>query len=203
MFTGIVEELGFVREVVAQEPGRRIGIESSWPDDDVAIGDSISINGVCLTAVERGDRRLLFQVGPETLDRTNLGQLRPGDRVNLERSLLATSRIGGHFVLGHVDGIARVTARRRDADWEWLDLASEVALTSQMVPKGSIAVDGVSLTLVHVSPGEFGVMLIPHTLLRTTLGLREVGATVNVETDILGKYIIQSVGNLLRHHESG
>jgi riboflavin synthase len=203
MFTGIVEELGFVREVVAQEPGRRIGIESSWPDDDVAIGDSISINGVCLTAVERGDRRLLFQVGPETLDRTNLGQLRPGDRVNLERSLLATSRIGGHFVLGHVDGIARVTARRRDADWEWLDLASEVALTSQMVPKGSIAVDGVSLTLVHVSPGEFGVMLIPHTLLHTTLGLREVGATVNVETDILGKYIIQSVGNLLRHHESG
>jgi riboflavin synthase len=196
MFTGIVEELGFVREVVAREPGRQIAIESSWSGDGVAIGDSISINGVCLTAVESAAGRLVFQVGPETLDRTNLGQLKCGDRVNLERSLLATSRIGGHFVLGHVDGIAQVTARRRDAEWEWLDFSCDVALTNQMVPKGSIAVDGVSLTLVHVSPGRFSVMLIPHTLLHTTLGQRDVGATVNVETDILGKYIIQAVGNL-------
>jgi riboflavin synthase len=196
MFTGIVEKLGYVREVIAQERGRRIGIESCWSGAEVAVGDSVSVNGVCLTAVENTDGRLVFQVGPETLDRTNLGQLIPGDRVNLERSLLPTTRIGGHFVLGHVDGTAGVATRRRDAEWEWMDFACDSSLTNQMVPKGSVAVDGVSLTLVHVSPGCFGVMLIPHTLLHTTLGLREIGTTVNIETDILGKYIIHAVGSL-------
>src|SRR5262245_43937232 len=105
MFTGIVEDLGFVREVVAEEPGRRVTIESRWGSRDVAIGDSIAVNGVCLTAVAGEEGQLVFQVGPETLDRTNLGTLSPGDRVNLERSLLASSRIGGHFVQGHVDGV--------------------------------------------------------------------------------------------------
>jgi riboflavin synthase len=196
MFTGIVEQMGVVREVAALETGRRLGIESKWSKVDVAIGDSVSISGVCLTAVENSTGRLAFQVGPETLDRTNLGQLRPGDRVNLERALMPTSRMGGHFVLGHVDGVAVVQARRRDADWEWVDFHCDESLTAQMVSKGSIAVDGVSLTLVHVSSGRFGVMLIPHTLLHTTLGLRDVGDTVNIETDILGKYVIQAVGTM-------
>lgn len=196
MFTGIIEDLGFVRGVVAQDPGRAIEVESRWSNLEINVGDSIAVNGVCLTAVDNRDGRLTFQVGPETLARTNLGHLVPGDRVNLERAMLATTRVSGHFVQGHVDGTACVSARRRDADWEWVDFAAERTLTDEMVPRGSIAVDGVSLTLIHVGPGRFGVMLIPHTLQNTTLGIREIGMNVNVETDILGKYVLHAVRNL-------
>jgi riboflavin synthase len=195
MFSGIVEQIGTVRELASETPGKRLVIGSPWPNG-VTVGDSVSVNGVCLTVVACPSESLAFQVGPETLDRTNLGQLVIGDRVNLERSLLPTTRIGGHFVLGHVDGTARVSARRRDQDWEWFDFVCDSALTDQMVPKGSVAIDGVSLTLVHVSPGRFGVMLIPHTLERTTLSDRMVGRSVNVETDILGKYVLQALGRL-------
>ena len=196
MFTGIVENLANVRGVTAEGPGRVLSIESPWNRGDVAIGDSIAINGVCLTVVECSGELLSFQVGPETLARTNLGELRPGDRVNLERALLPTTRMGGHFVQGHVDGVARVQERRREQDWEWIEFTTDPALTDQMVPKGSVSVDGVSLTLVLVSPGKFSVMLIPHTLANTTLGFREIGSTVNVETDILGKYVLQAVRDL-------
>jgi riboflavin synthase len=193
MFTGLVEDLGFVREVAAEQAGRRITVESQWARDEVAIGDSIAVNGACLTAVACKGGRLVFQLGPETLIRTNLGLLVLGDRVNLERALLPTSRMGGHFVQGHVDGIAHVAERTREGDWQWIEFSCDAALTDSMVPKGSVAVDGVSLTLVNVTSGRFRVMLIPHTLAHTTLGLREVGAVVNVETDILGKYVLQAI----------
>jgi riboflavin synthase len=193
MFTGIVEDLGLVRDVIVQEPGRRLVIQSRWDSGDVRIGDSIAVNGVCLTAVRLADTALEFQVGPETLARTNLGALRSGEPVNLERALLPTTRLGGHFVQGHVDGIARVSERRRDAEWEWFECAADPDLLAPMIPKGSVAVDGVSLTLVTVSRDRFGMMLIPHTLEHTTLGRRAIGDTVNVETDILGKYVLHAV----------
>jgi riboflavin synthase len=196
MFTGIVENLASVRRITADGPGRLLSIESPWGSGEVAIGDSVAINGVCLTVVQRDDHSLSFQAGPETLDRTNLGELRPGDRVNLERALLPTTRLGGHFVQGHVDGVARVDERRHEQDWVWLEFTTDPALTDPMVSKGSVAVDGVSLTLVTVSAGRFSVMLIPHTLANTTLGFREVGSTVNLETDILGKYVLKAVRDL-------
>lgn len=193
MFTGIVESLGTVEQSVAEGPGRRLLIRAADVADDSKPGDSIAVNGVCLTLVEDSAANLGFQVGPETLARTNLGDLQPGDRVNLERSLLPTSRIGGHFVLGHVDGIAHIAGRSQEADWEWVGFAADPQLTAQMVPKGAVAVDGVSLTLVSVAPDSFQIMLIPHTLEHTTLGFKPVGARVNVETDILGKYVRRAV----------
>ena len=196
MFTGIVEHLATIRGVTAEGPGRLFSIESPWLSGEVAVGDSVAISGVCLTVVACGSDSLEFQAGPETLARTNLGELRPGDRVNLERALLPTTRMGGHFVQGHVDGIARVENRRREQDWEWFEFTVDSTLTDQMVPKGSVAVDGVSLTLVTVFAGRFSVMLIPHTLANTTLGFREIGSAVNVETDILGKYVIKAVRDL-------
>ena len=197
MFTGIVESLAVVRSVTAEGPSRRLAIDVPWDRESTSAGDSISVNGVCLTVVAWTDRTWQFQVGPETLVRSNLGDLGPGDRVNLERALLATDRLGGHFVQGHVDGVARIAERRREEDWDWVDFAAARELTDQMVPKGSVAVDGVSLTLVSVSPGRFRVMLIPHTLANTTLGFRPVGAAVNVEIDILSKYVHQTVRQIL------
>jgi riboflavin synthase len=196
MFTGIVEIMAPVRGIAPDGPGVSLSVESPWDTDAVAIGDSVAVNGVCLTVVQIGGGAIGFQVGPETLARTNLGELRPGDRVNLERALLPTTRMSGHFVQGHIDGVARVAQRRREQDWEWLEFDAEPALTEQMVSKGSIAVDGVSLTLVTVSPGTFSVMLIPHTLANTTLGVRQLGSTVNIETDILGKYVLKAVRDL-------
>lgn len=196
MFTGIVENLANVRGVIAEGPGRLLSVESPWKCAEVAIGDSVAINGVCLTVVQWDSEVFSFQTGPETLARTNLGELRPGDRVNLERALLPTTRMGGHFVQGHVDGVARVAGQRREQDWEWIEFSADRGLTDQMVPKGSVAVDGVSLTLVTVSPGKFSVMLIPHTLANTTLGFREIGSTVNVETDILGKYVLKALRDM-------
>lgn len=163
--------------------------------EGMSIGESVAINGCCLTAVALGSSSADFEVGPETLERTNLGVLQVGDRVNLERSLPAGGRLGGHFVQGHVDGVAKIRSRQRDGDWEflWFDCGE---LARQLVPKGSIAVDGVSLTVCEVSEGAFSVMLIPHTLLSTTLGERPIGSIVNIETDILGKYVYRMLGDL-------
>jgi riboflavin synthase len=198
VFTGIIEQLGTVAGVTPRGPGRLITIESSWvAADSPVLGDSVAVNGVCLTVVGSVRGSLAFEVGPETLVRTNLGELVAGNRVNLERAMLPTTRLGGHFVQGHVDGVARIAGREREAEWDWVDFAAPTELTDQMVAKGSLAVDGVSLTLVAVRSGSFRVMLIPHTLAHTTLGTRIVGATVNIETDILGKYVIQAVARAM------
>jgi riboflavin synthase len=149
----------------------------------------VAVNGCCLTAVEVDGGRWTFQAGAETLSKTNLGRLRAGDAVNLERALPANGRFGGHIVQGHVDGVGTVRSVERRG--EWVDMAFTVtpAVARQLVPKGSVAVDGVSLTVVEVGEGGFRVALIPHTLAETTLGRRAPGDVVNIETDVLGKYV--------------
>ena len=156
---------------------------------ETVLGESVAINGACLTVVARTDHSCRFQAGPETLQRSNLGQLQAGERVNLERALRVGDRLGGHFVQGHVDGLGQIRQRQRQAEWEviWFGCAAELA--RQIVPKGSIAVDGISLTVVEVSTESFSVALIPHTLAQTTLGFKRSGASVNLEIDVLAKYV--------------
>lgn len=196
MFTGLVEGMGRIEQLSNAASGRRLVIDVAALRDGLAIGDSVAMNGCCLTVVALGECTADFEAGPETLERTNLGRLQVGDFVNLERSLLADGRMGGHIVQGHVDGVGRVRSRRRDGDWEfvWFECGE---LARQLVPKGSVAVDGVSLTVCEASNDAFSVMLIPHTMASTTLGLRPVGSIVNIETDILGKYVHRMLGNLL------
>lgn len=189
MFTGLVQSLGKVAAVVDQPPGRRLLIELSQPHGGVRIGDSVALNGCCLTVVEIAEGRWAFEAGPETLRRTNLGRLAPGSRVNLERSLCVGDSLGGHFVTGHIDGVGAVAAREDQGDWTTMWFACPVELGRQMTSKGSIAVDGVSLTLVDVEAQRFSVALIPHTLAHTTLGERRAGDEVNLETDLLAKYV--------------
>jgi riboflavin synthase len=190
MFTGLVEVRGSVIELVDDPPGRRLKVEVGglWAAESSA-GDSVAINGCCLSVVEIGESSLEFQAGPETLARTNLGELTPGDPVNLERPLLATGRLGGHFVQGHIDSTARVVDVTRDGEWVTMWFEVPAALAVQLVPKGSVAVDGVSLTVVDVEANRFSVALIPHTLDVTTLGVRGAGGHVNIETDVLAKYV--------------
>jgi riboflavin synthase len=190
MFTGLVETLGEVRQLKPDGAGgRHLVVTAPSLADQLAIGESVAVNGACLTVVERDGQTFRCQAGPETLRRTNLGELTVGDRVNLERSLRLCDRLGGHLVQGHVDGVGRIAQRQLQGDWEmvWFQCAAELA--AQMVPKGSVAVDGVSLTLVEVAPDGFSVALIPHTLANTTLGFKRPGAVVNLETDLIGKYV--------------
>ncbi|MEZ6073836.1 MAG: riboflavin synthase [Pirellulales bacterium] len=189
MFTGLVEALADVIDCVADGPGRRLRLRRPEVAADVKIGDSIAVNGCCLTVVDQSDDVLAFDVGPETLERTNLGELAPDDRVNIERSLRVGTELGGHFVSGHVDAVGTVESRRDDGEWSTFWFTMPASLARQMISKGSIAVDGVSLTLVDVEPERFSVMLIPHTLSMTTLGHAQAGTRVNLETDLLAKYV--------------
>ena len=195
MFTGLVEALGRVERVDDEGAGRRLTL--LWPglDDPLAVGESVAVNGCCLTVVAAEGDRFAVQAGPETLLRTNLGAKAAGDPVNLERSLRAGDRLGGHFVQGHVDTTAVLRERRRDGDWEFLAFAIALEWTPLLVPKGSIAVDGVSLTLVDVAADGFSVMLIPHTLAVTTLGALRPGDRVNVEADVLAKHVAKLMAN--------
>jgi riboflavin synthase len=188
MFTGLVQCLASVREIHAQPPGKRLVIESPQLARDAALGDSIAINGCCLTVVSRDVNCLAFEAGPETLAKTNLGQLAPGSQVNLEPSLRVGDRLGGHFVTGHVEAVGTLLERIDDRDWSTLWFSFPGVLGRYMVNKGSVAVDGVSLTLVDVEAQRFSVALIPHTLGKTTLGLLRPGDRVNLETDLLAKY---------------
>jgi riboflavin synthase len=194
VFTGLVESLAEVAAVVPEPPGVRLVICEPRIAVEAAIGDSIALNGCCLTVVAIEADTLAFQAGEETLSRTNLGELKPGGVVNVERSLKLGDAIGGHLVSGHIDAVGTVDRRIDDADWctMWFRVPPE--LTRQMASKGSIAVDGVSLTLVDVEADRFSVALIPHTLSVTTLGRRQAGNRVNLETDILAKYVAQQLG---------
>ncbi len=196
MFTGLVEALGRVEAVAEEGSGRRFRL--LWPglEGGFALGESIAVNGCCLTVVGFDRERFEVQAGPETLDRTNLGQKRPGDPVNLERSLRVGDRLGGHFVQGHVDATATLVERRPDGDWDFLAFSLGSDWTPLMVPKGSIAVDGVSLTLVEVGADRFSIMLIPHTLAATTLGTHRPGDRVNIEVDMLAKHVRKLLGGL-------
>ena len=194
MFTGIVEELG---RVVAIEPGTtsaRLTVAGPLVTSDAVHGASIAVNGVCLTVVEHGDGQFTVDVMAETLDRSSLGDLSEGDRVNLERAMSATSRFGGHIVQGHVDGTAEIVRRTPGDRWEVVELSLPERLARYVVEKGSITVDGVSLTVAGLrEPTDgtptFSVSLIPTTLALTTLGHKEVGDLVNLEVDVLAKYV--------------
>ncbi len=200
MFTGLVEGLGTIERFVDQNEGRRLTIR--WSDlpaaDPLAIGESVAVNGCCLTVVsiEADGRAFDVQAGPETLARTNLGDRQPRDRVNLERSLRVGDRLGGHFVQGHVDTTAVLRERRPEGEWEFLRFQIDTQWVPLLVSKGSIAVDGVSLTLVEVGRDDFSVMLIPHTLAVTTLGRIRPGDRVNIEADMLAKHVRALLANL-------
>jgi riboflavin synthase len=196
MFTGLVEKLGTVRELVPEGSGTRLLIDAGELAAETVLGESVAINGACLTVVSRDATSFAFQAGPETLARTNLGQLMPGDRVNLERSMQVGDRLGGHIVQGHVDAVGAVDSRQPDGEWLTMWFRCPSSLTAEMVSKGSIAVDGVSLTLVDVTAERFSVALIPHTLSMTTLGFKQPGEAVNLETDVLGKYVVKYLRNL-------
>lgn len=190
MFTGLVEEIGTVRSVTPVGDGARVEIGAAVVLADVEMGASIAVNGCCLTVVEWGSDWWAADAVPETLDRTNLGSLGPGDRVNLERPLAANGRYGGHVVQGHVDGTGEVQHIEQLDDGSYLFTFSLPAeLISYVVEKGSIAVDGISLTVAGVTPTSFSIAIIPHTHAVTAMGRRQVGDTVNLEADVLAKYV--------------
>ena len=189
MFSGIVAEVGTVTAFVRREDATSLTIEASHTFSDVAIGESIAVNGVCLTAVERQGGSFAVDVSPETLRVTSLIELRVGDAVNLERSLRLSERIGGHLVSGHVDGVGSISQIRSEANALHYRIGAPKSLMRYIIPKGSIAVDGISLTVVACEPEAFRVTIIPHTAAVTTIGRKETGATVNLECDMMGKYI--------------
>ena len=189
MFTGIVEERGRVRAA-----GRRLEVEAKTVTDDAAIGASIAVSGVCLTVAERDEGVLAFDLADETLSRTTLGDLREGDAVNLERPVTLLQRLGGHLVQGHVDGVGRVESIEEHAGGATMRIALDEALARYVVEKGSVAVVGVSLTVAAVEDGAFTVALVPHTLAVTTLGDLRPGDGVNLEVDVLAKYVERLMG---------
>jgi len=189
MFTGIVQGIGVVFEARAAGGGRLFGIEAGFDITDPEEGESIAINGVCLTAKNIAGRRFYADVSPETLARTNLGEVAAGGVVNLERALRLADRLGGHLVSGHVDGVGRVEAVGAAGDFTLFTFAFPPALGRYIVKKGSITIDGVSLTVNEVDEAAFSVSIIPHTLEVTTLGRLRQGSKVNLEVDIIGKYV--------------
>ena len=188
MFTGLVEKLAPVVDLLDESPGKRLVVRDAEITAEASLGDSIAVNGCCLTVIDLTGDTFAFEAGTETLSRTNLGELSAGSSVNLERSLRVGDRLGGHFVSGHIDFVGHLDAREDDGEWSnfWFRVPSK--WTRQMVAKGSIAIDGVSLTLVDVEVDRFSVALIPHTLEVTTLGQLSPGSRVNLETDLLAKY---------------
>jgi riboflavin synthase len=193
MFTGLVQDVGTVERLV---PGgvTDVWIRAGFEPVDYRHGESISCDGVCLTVVEWKDRSFRVQAAPETLSRTTLGRWSTGTRVNLEKALRVGDRLGGHWVQGHVDGVAEVVEVRQDGGSWRLSCSLPSALAPFFVEKGSVCIDGVSLTLTHVSAERFGVMLIPETWTKTSLSTKGVGAKVNLEADIVGKFVAKMIG---------
>jgi len=189
MFTGIVEELGSVEALLDQGDAVRLTVRGPHVTVDAGLGDSIAVNGCCLTVAERDQETFTADVMRETLDKTSLGVLEPGGRVNLERAVTAQKRLGGHIVQGHVDGTGRLLSRTPSEHWEIVEVSLPGDLARYLVAKGSITVDGISLTVVDVLDDSFTVSLIPETLARTTLGLKQPGDPVNLEVDVIAKYV--------------
>ncbi len=189
MFTGLVETLASINAIEPTAAGYRMRIDVGRTFDDILIGDSIAISGCCLTVVGIYDNVLAFDAGQETWSRTIMRNWVAGTKVNFERALKVGDRLGGHYVTGHVDGVGKLFSRSDDADWSTFVFSADEKLMKQMVSKGSITIDGVSLTLVDVTNSTFSVALIPHTLGVTTLGELNEGEPVNLETDVLAKYV--------------
>lgn len=194
MFTGIVEELGEVTAVENLGDSSRFRLRGPVVTENAKHGDSIAVNGVCLTVVDLGDGEFTADVMAETLDRSSLGALEPGSRVNLERPMAVGGRLGGHIVQGHVDGTGSIVERKPSEHWEIVKISLPAQLTRYVVEKGSITVDGVSLTVVDAGPDYFTISLIPTTLALTTLGIKSPGDPVNLEVDVIAKYVERLLG---------
>lgn len=194
MFTGLIEELGKVQSLTRLGESYRLSIVAKKVLEDLAIGDSVAVNGACLTVVTKIDNAFTVDVMPETARRTVIGALHVGEGVNLERTLRFGDRLEGHLVAGHVEGVGRILHRQEDGNALVFRVGCEKSLTHYIIEKGSVAVDGISLTVTAVEENSFSVSVIPHTAAVTTLGFKRVGDKVNVETDLIGKYIEKFVG---------
>ena len=189
MFTGIIEKLGVIRKIQPVAGGKRISVETGLALSETAIGDSIAVNGACLTVVSKTGSQFTADLSPETVLKTTFSTKRVGDRVNVERAMRLSDRINGHLVSGHIDGVGAVSARREDANAIIITISVPPDLAGYMIPKGSVAVDGISLTINQCDENSFGISIIPHTAQLTTIGFCAMGDAVNIETDILGKYV--------------
>jgi len=189
MFTGIIEGLGTLGGMRPVAQGKRLIIDADYPLDQTKIGDSIAVNGACLTVVKINLKRFEVDLSPETLEVSTFAGARQGDRVNLERAMRLSDRIDGHLVLGHVDGIGVIKERKRVGNAVTVRIGVPAALSRYMIPKGSIAIDGISLTINACEPEHITVSIIPHTAEKTTVGMKKNGDLVNIETDMIGKYV--------------
>lgn len=194
MFTGIVEEIGVIRHVVSGSSSGEIGIGASKVLENTKIGDSIAVNGVCLTVTSFKSDGFTADVMPETLRRTNLGSLKSGDIVDLERAMAADGRFGGHIVSGHIDGVGTITSIKKEENAVWVKISADKNIIALIVEKGSIAIDGISLTVAKLGSSDFQVSIIPHTKDETILLKKSVGDKVNLENDIVGKYVQRLLG---------
>jgi riboflavin synthase len=194
LFTGIIEDLGTIHQVARSNDGAVITIRTALPIARIAIGESIAVSGCCLTVVRKSRGSIAMDVSAETMRRTILGELKPGDRVNLERCLTLNKLLGGHLVSGHVDGIGRIVSIKPEGDSRLYTFEVGGNESRYLVEKGSVALDGVSLTVFGIRRGRFKVALIPHTLKMTTLGYKQAGSTLNVESDMLVKYVERILG---------
>lgn len=189
MFTGLITDMGEITSVKMRSGGAVLSLKAREAAFSAKLGDSISVNGVCLTVIEKNSDLLSFDLSDETLRSTNLGRLKRGDKVNLEPSLSPDTKIGGHFVTGHVDAVGTMRSKVNTGDMLKIEISAPAKVMNFIVEKGSVAVDGISLTVVDVLNDGFTVVIIPHTAKLTTIGFKGTGDTVNIETDILGKYV--------------
>ena len=195
MFTGIIEGFGTLTGVRPSGQGKKLEIQSDFALDQTKIGDSVAVSGACLTVVTLDGRRFTVDVAPETLSKTTLGAAQRGERVNLERALRLSDRLDGHLVSGHIDGVGRIQHKQRLGNAIIVTIGVDPELIRYMVTKGSVAVDGISLTINEVGTDFFKISIIPHTAKLTTIGFKSAGDTVNIETDIIGKYVERFVLN--------
>ena len=194
MFTGIIEEVGVIKNIKMGAKSAVITIQANTVMEDIHLGDSIALNGVCLTVTSFDKNSYSVDVMHETLRRTNLGALKGGSRVNLERAMAADGRFGGHIVAGHVDGTGVITSMKQDDNAVWIDIETDASVLKYIVEKGSITIDGISLTVAQVDSRSFAVSVIPHTGMHTTLLEKKPGDSVNLETDMIGKYVEKLLG---------
>ena len=189
MFTGIIEEAGKVKIIQKESSSAKIKIEASVVTEDLKIGDSVAVNGVCLTIIEFTPKEITAEIMHETLEKSSIKNAKPGEKVNLERALRVDSRLGGHIVTGHVDGTGKIISKTKDGIAEIFDISYPSEIGKYLAKKGSVAVDGISLTIVDVNKDFFRLSLIPHSLKMTTLGFKKTGDIVNLEIDVLARYI--------------
>jgi riboflavin synthase len=201
MFTGIIEGLATIQTIQPRGQGRRLVIESDFVLDEAKIGDSIAVNGACLTAVRISGKRFEVDVSPETVQKTTFGSAKIGDRVNLERALRLSDRLDGHLVSGHIDGMGTIKSREITSNAIIIAIEAPAALVAYMIKKGSVAVDGISLTINDCRRDGFDVSIIPHSAKITTIGFKKVGDRVNIETDMIGKYVERFVASRFDGHQ--